>query len=268
MIYCNTNYVTVNFVANAILAVNDAPAMTEYPGDCQILASIADATYINIGTMTQDRTLSILESAQAAHNANKPWVLDPVASGLGLYSDKMISELISCKPAVIRGNASEIIAVAKLVDSEFVSVSTGPKGVESSDNVENAQNAAKLLALKTGGAVAVSGEIDLVTNGEKTVRLKGGSQMLTKITGAGCSLGGVMAVYASKFTPFDAAVYASIHYNIASEKAEINAKGNGSFQICFIDELSCTKFDEIKDRFFDDEYSICSSPQSKIETLK
>lgn len=248
MIYCNTNYVTVNFVANAILAIGDAPAMTEYPNDSRILASIADATYINIGTMTQDRTVSILESAKAAHDANKPWVLDPVASGLGLYSDSIMPELIKLKPTVIRANASEIIAVAKLVDSQFTSKSAGPKGVESADAVENAEDAAKMLALRTGGAVAVSGEIDLITDGNQVIRLKGGSDMLTKITGAGCSLGGATAVYASKYPAFEAAVYASTHYNIASEKAASLSQGVGAFQVNFIDQLSVVNLTDIKER--------------------
>ena len=93
------------------------------------------------------------------------------------------------------------------------------------------------LAKWTGGAVAVSGEADLITDGRQVVLSKGGSDMMPSITGTGCSLGGVMAVYAAVASPFIAAITGAAIYNLAGKRAAAYVKGTGSFQAAFIDEL-------------------------------
>jgi len=153
-------------------------------------------------------------------------------------------------PTVVRGNASEIIVLDRmwgLADADAAGTedeTTRPAGVESADEVESAIPAARRLARylaahSTGeqGAVAVSGAVDFVTDGTHDYRLPGGSALMTKITGAGCSLGGVVGTYLAVADPLTAAMAASLHFNRAGEIAEAAAHGPGSFQTEFLDTL-------------------------------
>ena len=236
MVHSITNNVTVDFVANAQLAVGAAAAMTEFPGDSALLTQFAQATYINMGTLSDERLISIPESIQAGLEASVPLCIDPVAVGLGMKSDQLIAQMKPQKPALFRGNASEIIAVAKLWGLAEVD-SQGPKGVESADLVESAKDAAIAIAKYTGGAVAVSGEIDLVTDGHKIFRIKGGNVLATKVTGFGCSLAGVCAAYLVVTSPLIAGLTGTLVYNLAQNEAYLSAKGPASFKVAFIDAL-------------------------------
>ena len=127
-----------------------------------------------------------------------------------------------------------------------------PAGVEAVDEVDAAVKAAKRLARYLAqhatdgkGAVAVSGASDLVTDGETVYRLPGGSAMMTKITGAGCSLGGVTATYLAVAEPLIASIAASLLYNRASEIAERDSHGPGSFQVAFLDALWNVTADQV-----------------------
>ena len=121
---------------------------------------------------------------------------------------------------------------------------TRPAGVESVDEVDSAIPAARRIARHLAthspngqGAVAVSGAVDFVTDGTNDYRLPGGSALMTKITGAGCSLGGVVGTYLAVADPLTAAMAASLHFNRAGEIAEAAAHGPGSFQTEFLDAL-------------------------------
>lgn len=111
------------------------------------------------------------------------------------------------------------------------------RGVDSTDSVLTAKEAAISLAKWTGGAVAVSGEVDIVTDGSIVVHSQGGSHFMEKITGAGCALGGVMAVYATNATPFIAALTGTAVFNLAGLRAENKTEGPASYQTQFLDEL-------------------------------
>lgn len=123
--------------------------------------------------------------------------------------------------------------------------------MDSTDTVNAAREAAVALAKYTGGAVAVSGKTDLVTDGETVVYSYGGSHFMEKITGSGCSLGGVAAVYATAASPFIAALTATAVYNLAGKRAELRACAPGSFQTAFLDELYIATAEEIADNPFD-----------------
>ena len=232
-----TNTVTINFVANAQLAVGGSAAMFYLPDEGETGAKIGGAFYINAGTFFPVYKETLPATAKKLHELNKPWVLDPVALGIGSLRTEMIMAFKDFPPAIVRGNASEIITVAKLWGLLSDTNAKGAKGVESSDSVESAKEAAKILAKFIKGAVAVSGKEDLVTDGETVVFSKGGSPFMEKITGAGCSLGGVCAVYAAVTDPFTAALAATQHYNIAGTRAHKKSKAPGTFQVKFIDEL-------------------------------
>ena len=232
-----TNTVTINFVANAQLAVGGSAAMVYLPDEGEGLARICDAMYINVGTLFPIYAETLPKTAKTLHEEQKPWVLDPVAIGLGKMRTDLLTQFKEYKPSIIRGNASEIIALAGLWNVSGGSAVSDVRGVDSTDTVQAAKDAAMALASWTGGAVAVSGKEDLITDGKQVALSRGGSPMMPCITGTGCSLGGVMAVYAAAADPFVAAVTGAAVYNLAGSRAEQYIKGTGSFQTAFIDEL-------------------------------
>lgn len=150
--------------------------------------------------------------------------------------------------------ASRASAAETTTDAATIEPVARPAGVESVDDVDSAADAARrlarFLAASAPGhqaAVAVSGETDLVTDGERTYRLPGGSVLMTKITGAGCSLGGVTATYLAVADPLVAALSASLLYDRAAESAEAVSHGPGSFQTAFLDVLWTTSAEQVAD---------------------
>lgn len=242
-----TNSVTINLVANAQLAVGGSAAMVYLPDEGEFLAKAAGAFYINVGTLLPIYDDTLPRAAKALQAGKKPWVLDPVAVGIGELRTKLLRQFKAYKPSIIKGNASEIIAVAGLWNLEGGMEESNVRGVDSTDTVSSAKTAAVALAKWTGGAVVVSGEKDLITDGSVVVFSCGGSHFFEKITGAGCSLGGVMAVYLSVATPFIAALTAAAAYNLAGKRAEDKVEGPGHFQIQFLDELYKATAEEIAD---------------------
>lgn len=243
-----TNFVTINLVANAQLAVGGTAAMSYLPDDVLDIAAICGATYINVGTLLPFYKDALADIARGLHDQGKPWVLDPVAAGLGATRTAILESFRDVPPTVVRGNASEIIVLDRmwgLADADATEEeATRPAGVESVDEVDSAIPAARRIARHLAthspngqGAVAVSGAVDFVTDGTHGYRLPGGSALMTKITGAGCSLGGVVGTYLAVADPLTAAMAASLHFNRAGEIAEAAAHGPGSFQTEFLDAL-------------------------------
>jgi hydroxyethylthiazole kinase len=244
-----TNFVTINLVANTQLAVGARAAMCFLPDEAYPLSTISQSVYINVGTMNSVSKEALTLAAKSSSELGKPWVLDPVAAGLGESRNALIADLKQYKPPVIRGNASEIIILATMwgLQSEI----TGEvSGVDSTDSVESAHDSAKVLARWTGGAVCVSGAVDFITDGKTSYQISGGSALLKKITGAGCSLAGVIAAYVAVASPLIAAVTGSLAYKYASEEAAKTAKGSFSFQTAFIDCLSLLDETVVADGFF------------------
>lgn len=246
-----TNSVTINFVANAQLAVGGSAAMVYLPDEGEFLANAGGATYINVGTLLPVYEDTLPRTAKALHEAGKPWVLDPVAIGIGELRTKLLKQFKEYKPTIIRGNASEVIALAGLWELDGGTDSSNVRGVDSTDTVNAAKEAAKALAKYTGGAVSVSGETDLVTDGTTVVYSRGGSKFMEMVTGSGCSLGGVTAVYATAANPFIAALTATAVYNLAGSRAEAKVQGPGSFYVQFIDELYMASPEDIAANPFD-----------------
>ena len=175
-------------------------------------------------------------------------MLDPVGLGIGSLRTQLVNELKQYKPAIVRGNASEIIALAGLwgLEGEAADLSR-VRGVDTTDTVDAARDAAVALARHTGGAVVVSGEVDLITDGTTVAKSHGGSPLMSKITGCGCSQGGVLAVYACAADPFTAAVCGTAVYNVAGTRAAAVADAPASFKVAFIDELYRATAQDIAD---------------------
>lgn len=239
-----TNFVTINLVANAQLAAGGTAAMSFLPDDIIDTASISGADYINVGTLLPFYKDALPQVARAFHKSGHKWVLDPVAAGIGKTRTEILRSFRAAPPTIVRGNASEIIALATMWGLISSDEASRPAGVESVDEVDAAIEPAKKLAafLATSApngqaAVAVSGKVDLVTDGEHVYRLPGGSPLMEKITGAGCSLGGVTATYLAVAEPLVAALSASLLYNRAAEIADAKSEGPGSFQVHLLDAL-------------------------------
>lgn len=243
-----TNTVTIDFVANAQLAVGGSAAMVYLPDEGEALVAGGGAIYLNMGTLFPIYEQTIPRAAKAAHDAGKPWVLDPVGLGIGSLRTQLVNELKQYKPAIVRGNASEIIALAGLwgLEGEAADLSR-VRGVDTTDTVDAARDAAVALARYTGGAVVVSGEVDLITDGTTVAKSHGGSPLMSKITGCGCSQGGVLAVYACATDPFTAAICGTAVYNVAGTRAAAVADAPASFKVAFIDELYRATAQDIAD---------------------
>ena len=245
-----TNSVTINFVANAQLAVGGSAAMVYLPDEGVFLAQAGGASYINVGTLLPIYEKSLPLMAKTLYENKKAWVLDPVAVGIGEMRTQLLQTFKKYKPSIIRGNASEIIALAGLWELEGGTELSKVRGVDTTDEVRSAIPAAISLARWTNGAVAVSGQIDLITDGSQVAFSTGGSYLMTRITGAGCALGGVMAVYSAVASPFVAALAGTAVFNLAGKRAESKVEGPGSFQTVFIDELYKASGVEIADNEF------------------
>lgn len=244
-----TNTVTQDFVANAQLAIGGSAAMFYLPDECEDVAQIASAFYINMGTVMPFYEETVPRVAQALQENKTPWVLDPVAIGMAQLRTKLLLQLKEFKPTIIRGNASEINALAKLwqlVDDTSVGQ---VRGVDSTEKVSSAKNAAVELAKFTGGAVAVSGEKDLVTDGKRIILCAGGSVLSTKITGSGCALGGVMAIYSAVTTPFIAALAGTTIFNQAGTLAAAQVDTPASFKVKFLDALYTLTAENVSENF-------------------
>lgn len=239
LVQCITNSVVVNFTANALLALGASPAMVDIPGEAGPFATVASGLLVNLGTPTAEQREAMLEAVTAAAEAGTPWVLDPVAVGSLPVRTALSRTLRDQRPTVIRGNASEIIAVA--------GSGAGGRGVDAADGVEAALPSARSLAQRTGGVVAVSGPVDIVTDGTRVVRIANGDAMLTRITGGGCALAAVMAAFAGvdddRFATTVAAITA---YTVAAQLAADRTAGPGSFQVAFLDALASLDADAIR----------------------
>lgn len=234
LIQCLTNVVTVNLVANAVLAIGGTPAMVDTPGEAGIFAGVASATLVNVGTIGAEQQRGMLEATDAAREAGTPWVLDPVAVGTLPVRTKLAQDLLERRPTVIRGNASEIRALA--------GDGGGGRGVDAADEVDAVAEVAADLARRSGAVVAVSGSVDLVTDGNRAVRVHAGHPLLTRITGAGCALGGVLAAFlATGQDPLAATVTAHAAYGVAAERAAADAAGPGSFAVGLLDALAAVQ---------------------------
>ena len=225
-----TNIVVANFTANVLLAAGAAPAMIDNAHEAGGFAANASGVLVNLGTPYDDTTDAMALAAGSAHAAGTPWVLDPVGAGGLPWRTGIGRDLLEkYRPTILRGNASEILGLAG---------GRGGRGVDSTATSDDAVEAGTRLALEHGCVVAVSGETDVLTDGDRTVRLSNGVPLLTRVTGVGCALGALMAAYASLAPPLVAAAAATSHLNIAGEDAAATGSGPGSFAVALLDSLA------------------------------
>lgn len=229
LVQCLTNVVVAGWTANVLLAVGAAPAMVDNPHEAGEFAALAGGVLINLGTPYDDTATAMHLAAANARYKGTPWVLDPVAAGALIWRTNLAHQLLEKAPVIIRGNASEILALAG---------GAGGRGVESVDTPEDAAQVAMTLAERAQSVVAVSGPTDHITDGSRMVRLSNGHQWLTLVTGGGCALGALMAAFAAVVPDaVVAAAAATATLTVAADSAAKSSRGPGSFAAALLDEL-------------------------------
>lgn len=234
-----TNFVVMNNTANALLAIGASPVMAHWPSEMEEMTAIAGALVINMGTLDDDWIESMIIAGKTAMRRGIPVVFDPVGVGATSQRTAVALDIIAqCGPTVIRGNASEIMA---LVDASVKS-----KGVDSNASSDDAVDAAKTLAQETGAVVVISGATDYITDGVEVNTVEGGDAIMTSVTGMGCTstalVGAFIAVEADAMV---AATSAMAVMSFAGERAAIMSRGSGSMQVNFIDELYNLKAEDV-----------------------
>lgn len=238
-----TNYVVTNTTANALLALGASPIMSHAVEEMAELVAISGALVINLGTVAPEYLAAMDPAWTAADEGGVPVVLDPVGAGASmLRTVTPLALLDSHRPFIIRGNASEIMTLAGDAGS-------AARGVDSTAKSDVAGSAARTLAMKHACAVVVSGEVDYVTEGGAKVRVLGGSPLMPRVTGLGCTATAICAAFAAvNKNPLEAALHASITMKIAGEMAEVRASGPGTLQLHLYDALYNMKAQDVSDR--------------------
>ena len=231
LIHNITNMVVMNNTANGLLAIGASPVMAHSIDEVADMTKIASALVLNIGTLDSKVIQSMEKSGLVAKKQNIPIVLDPVGVGATPFRGTCCKQLIEkCSPSIIRGNASEIIALH--------GTQKKTKGVDSTDSSTDALSAAKALAKETRSIVVVSGHIDYITNGIEVEEVKNGHPMMERVTGMGCTATAIVACFAAvNPNPFLAALHGMVVMGVAGEIAAEKSRGNGSLQMNFLDEL-------------------------------
>lgn len=232
LIHNITNYVVMNNTANALLAIGASPVMAHSIDEVAEMASIAAALVINIGTLDDKWVEAMLLAGKTASEKGTPIIFDPVGAGATTYRTKVSKQIIEvCKPSIIRGNASEIMALYNTTHAQT-------KGVDSTNAPEVALYSAQHLAKEQQCIVVVSGETDYITDGINTVLVKNGSPLMPRVTGMGCTATAIIGAFAAvNSNPFTSASHAMLIMGIAGEIAASQSVGNGSMQINFLDAL-------------------------------
>ena len=226
-----TNYVAMNFSANALLAIGASPVMAHAVEEMDDMVGIASALVINIGTLDAEWVRGMLAAGRAAHRLGKPIVLDPVGAGATPYRTETAWQIIhECHPTIIRGNASEIMA---LVNADIKS-----KGVDSTASSDDAVESARQLAKTTGAVVVISGATDYVTDGIRTETITYGSPLMTLVTAMGCTASSMVGAFAGiNPDPFEASLHGMAVMGICGERAVAKMAAPGSLLTNFVDEL-------------------------------
>jgi hydroxyethylthiazole kinase len=237
-----TNYVAMNLTANALLAIGASPVMAHAPEEVEDMVDIAAALVINIGTLSGPWVEAMFKAADRAKKKGIPIIYDPVGAGATPYRTRTIRELIQAvPPAVVRGNASEIMASA--------GVHAKTKGVDSAAATQTALDSARHISELYGCVVCVSGETDHIVDKKSTAMIRNGHEWMAKVTGLGCTATALCGAFAAVNPDHFAATTAAMAVmGIAGEIAAEKAQGPASMQVHFLDTLFNMSVEEIERR--------------------
>lgn len=244
MIHSITNYVTANDCANMLFACGASPCMTDDADEVADIVGLSSGLTINLGTLNDKRFEAMILAATAAGRSNKPIVFDPVGAGGSYVRTSRAEQFLSLsKPAVIRGNLSEIKVLSEVKVNHRKVFGGLTRGVDSPLNdFKDSIQCSVALAKKTGSIVVVSGSVDVVTDGKSVRLVNNGDELLTSITGSGCMMSSVITAFVSADpeNALDAATAAVCAIGICGQiaKERMSEKdGNASFRTYLIDAM-------------------------------
>ncbi|ABW20225.1 hydroxyethylthiazole kinase [Alkaliphilus oremlandii] len=241
-----TNYVTVNDCANITLAIGGSPVMADDHKEVEDMVSIASAVVLNIGTLNERTIESFVLAGKKANELNIPVILDPVGAGATAFRSQTIEKILKeVKLSVLRGNMSEI--------KNIYGTGTQTKGVDSVDSsLDGGKEIAISLAKKLSCTVVITGEVDIVSDGNKTYAIQNGHKALSSITGTGCMSASLIgACCGTGKGILQGAILGTMIMGIAGEKANERLKvheGLGSFKVYLMDAVSNFDQDDIRKR--------------------
>nr|WP_077305290.1 hydroxyethylthiazole kinase [Terribacillus halophilus] len=230
LIHCITNNVVINFTANGLIALGASPVMASAKEEAAQMVQHAQALLLNIGTLAAADAEAMILAGKEANRLNIPVIFDPVGVGATAYRTETARRILAeVDVTVIRGNAGEI-AVLGGTSAQVKGVDGNREGIS--------YDLVRRIADELQAVVIATGEVDILSDGERTFSIANGHHMLTKITGSGCLLGAVVAACAGAAeNVVEACIGALAFYGIASERAAEQATAPGSFQVAFLDQL-------------------------------
>lgn len=242
LIHNITNFVVMNFTANALLACGASPVMAHADNEVEDMVDLADALVLNIGTLTDAWVTTMIKAGRKASDLGKPIVLDPVGAGAtALRTNAARAILFQTWVSVVRGNASEILSLA---DQDAAT-----KGVDAVHTMRDAAEEAGKLARELGTTIALTGPTDLVTDGRRVLTVEGGHPLMPYVTGTGCAATALIGAFlAVDKDPLSASATALAYFGIAGETAGDGAGGPGSFMIRLLDALYTLTPEEVEAR--------------------
>ena len=223
-----------------VLGAGASPVMAHAENEVEEMVSFARALVLNIGTLTDDWVAAMIKAGKKATSLGVPIILDPVGAGATTLRTKAAQRILAeTRVSVVRGNASEILALA--------GGSSKSRGVDAADSVEAAAAQAVRLARELGVPVAITGAEDFITDGQRIVRVANGHRLMGSVTGTGCGATAIIGAFAGvDADPLSATATALAYYGLAGQMAAEGAAGPGSFMIRFLDALYCLTPEELE----------------------
>ena len=235
-----TNYVTVNDCANITLSIGASPVMADDINEVEAMTSIASSLVINIGTLNSRTVECMIKAGKKANEVGIPVILDPVGAGATPYRTKVAKTIMdNIELAVIRGNLSEI--------KTLYGINTKTKGVDSlydtsiKDELEKGKLLAKDFSKRVGSIIAITGAVDIVTDGKMIYTVENGHKIMSKITGTGCMCSSLIGSYlGTNEDNLLAALSGVVSMGISGELAYESLKegeGTGTFKVKIMDNI-------------------------------
>lgn len=235
-----TNYVTVNDCANITLSIGASPVMADDINEVEAMTSIASSLVINIGTLNSRTVECMIKAGKKANEVGIPVILDPVGAGATPYRTKVAKTIMdNIELAVIRGNLSEI--------KTLYGINTKTKGVDSlydtsiKDELEKGKLLAKDFSKRVGSIIAITGAVDIVTDGKMIYTVENGHKIMSKITGTGCMCSSLIGAYlGTNEDNLLAALSGVVSMGISGELAYESLKeggGTGTFKVKLMDNI-------------------------------
>ena len=237
-----TNFVVMNYTANVLLAIGASPVMAHATGEVEEMVGLAESLVLNIGTLTDRWVEAMVLAGRRATVLGRPIILDPVGAGATALRTAAARRILAeTRVSVVRGNASEVLSLGD--------GAAAGRGVDAVHAVDEAVEVAARLATSLQTTLAVTGKVDLVTDGRDTVRIANGHPLMTAVTGTGCSATAIIGAFlAVDPDPLSAAATGLACFSIAGEMAGEKAVGPGSFMINLLDALYTLRPEEAAER--------------------